>query len=145
MKTNIIIIIVTFLLTACVPSAPAPAPTPTEMPSIAGVLVSSGFVPESRYEADCSSPCTTYDHRNPWMIATVYDNGIFKIFGGRENIQDIFLLTTQLYGQDVTDWIADNLSILLRDKVDQTGTVRDIEIHMKQMDDGARLWITITP
>jgi hypothetical protein len=159
------------LLTACVPSeqviqtaiaktqAAIPTMTPSIMPSttstnpqsFAAILGSNGFVFTTNY---CESPCTSYEHMNPWITAKVFGDGGFEIFGSKFDTQYIYPIITQLYNQDVTSWIADTLPVLLNDpnalyavdeKFCQSGNVNNLNIEVCMMDYGNRIWITITP
>jgi hypothetical protein len=92
-----------------------------------------------------AAPCVSYERMNPWLVAKVQPNNEVEILGSKDDTEIIYPILTQLYGQDVTDWIANILPVLLQAKVDQSGSVRNIGIKMKQMDDGMRLWITVSP
>jgi hypothetical protein len=162
----VIIILWVCILTACAPSIGAAqkaititqevwTPTPTLIsPSFATILGSNGFVLESLYEDNCATPCTSYEHMAPWLTAKVFDNGAFEIFGSKFDSQYIYPIITQLYNQNVTNWIADNLALLLNDpkvlfsvdeKYCQVGTVNSFTINECMMDYGNRVWITISP
>jgi len=127
-----------------------PSSTSTNPPSFAAILGSNGFVFTTNY---CDAPCTSYEHINPWMIAKVIGDGGFEMFASKSDTQYIYPIITQLYNQDVTSWVADNLAILLNDpnalyaeddKFCRAGNVNNFNIEVCRMDYGNRVWIAIT-
>lgn len=118
--------------------------TPTQPPSFAEILGSNGFHQTGNY---CTSICTSYELYQPQMIAKVYDNGMFSIEdvapkGGVLDVQILYLVLTQAYGQELTNWATDHLNASLRKE--QSGSVGNCEITMSGKKN-ERVIITITP
>ena len=135
-----------FVLSACSPAAQA-VHTPVVNRSVqssplAAILSSNGF----DFSPICESPCFAYERMSPRMVANLQDNGnfiihVFKDAGGVLDVQILYLVITQAYGQDLTNWIAEHLDASLR--ADQTGSVGNYDIWMRVYEDKGI--ITITP
>ena len=81
------------------------------------------------------------------MVAKVYDSGVFSIqtvagSSGVLDLQALNLVLTQAYGQNLTDWVTENLKASLRKE--QTGSVGNYSIIMSGKAN-ERLMITVTP
>jgi hypothetical protein len=165
MKKIIIITIAIMLLSACEPSQKSienaisqtqaaitaltftpiqEVQTPTRPPSFAEILGGNGFHQTRNY---CTSICTSYELYQPQMIAKVYDNGMFSIEdvapkGGVLDVQILYLVLTQAYGQDLTDWATEHLNASFRKE--QTGSVGNFDITMSGKAN-ERVIITIIP
>ena len=155
MKRMILISFLIVLLSACSPSqTPVANPTSdpsaldtlakTEPPAFTEILTANGFHQTRNY---CTSVCTSYELYDPQMVAKVYDSGVFSIqtvagSSGVLDLQTLNLVLTQAYGQDLTDWVTENLKASLRKE--QTGSVGNYSIIMSGKAN-ERLMITVTP
>ena len=104
----------------------APKPSPSE------ILLSNGFVYKGSTDGDY--PSSKYEHETPLVTAIVFDNGRFQIAIDDYNYTPfIYPIITQLYGQDITDWItvhSDVAMLLSATTLEQTGTISGYDIQM---------------
>jgi hypothetical protein len=156
MKTIFVLLFAFLLLTACAAKSPTqPAiptnnaailgnATPSQPPAFAEILGNYGFHQTRNY---CTSICTSYELYDPQMVAKVYDSGMFTIqttasSDGVLDMQIFYLVLTQAYGQEFSDWVAENLKAALRKE--QTGSVGGYDITMSGKAN-ERVMISITP
>ena len=81
------------------------------------------------------------------MVAKVYDSGVFSIqtvasSSGVLDLQVFNLVLTQAYGQELTDWVTENLKAALRKE--QTGSVGNYQVTMSGKAN-ERVIVTVTP
>jgi hypothetical protein len=128
-------------------SASTPEPTATFLPPpfIAAILANNGFVLDPLLEENCTAICTTYQRTGPWMVVNVFDNGGLEIFSGKSDIPVFVPVIRQLYGEDITEWIADYISLVIFKSESQSGRVNNYYIQMDENDNGNSLWIMIIP
>ena len=152
----LIFVLLMVLLAACAPSeaprqttivqtqqASVPAEMPAYLTRFDPVLVQAGFIRQPIDEANCETPCTVY--KGNWdFVVEVYENGKFMLFCGftKDHMQEIYPIITQLYGQDVTDWILNQQAYAINDS---NGSVGDFDIYLNQEFSDRALWINITP
>ena len=153
---NIIFITIGILLISACASLQTPVANPTtdlsaqenltltEPPSYAEILGYNGFHQTRNF---CTSICTSYELYDPQMVAKVYDSGVFSIqvtasSSGVLDLQVLNLVLTQAYGQELTDWVTENLKASLRKE--QTGSFGNYDITMSGKAN-ERLIVTVTP
>lgn len=157
MKKIIFVTIAFLLLSACAPSTAQPQAaiptidpalqenlTPSQPPAFAEILTTNGFHQTRNF---CTSICTSYELYDPQMVAKVYDSGMFTIqtVAGSDGVLDMQVLNlvlTQAYGQDLIDWVTENLKASLRKE--QTGSVGNYDITMSGKAN-ERVVISVTP
>jgi hypothetical protein len=111
--------------------------------SLSEILISNGF-DQNPYCDD--SLCFSHERMPPQMVANIQENGVFachvfKDASGEVDITVLSLVVTQAYGQELTDWITENLDASLLE--DQTGFVGNYTIWMRVYEDKGI--VTITP
>ena len=157
MNNFVILTVAILLLSACATSTSQPQAanptidlvlqenlTPTQPPAFAEMLTANGFHQTRNY---CTSICTSYELYDPQMVAKVYDSGMFTIqtVAGNDGVLDLqilYLVLTQAYGQDLTAWVTENLKVSLRKE--QTGRVGGFDITMSGKPN-ERVMISVTP
>jgi hypothetical protein len=128
-------------------SASTPESTATFLPSpfIAEILGNNGYVLDPSLEGNCTAICTSYQRADPWVVANIFDNGGLEILTGKSDIPVIVPVIRQLYGEDVTEWIADHIGLVINKSENQSGSVRNYDIRMGENDNVNNVWIMITP
>jgi hypothetical protein len=124
-----------------------PEPTAAFLPPsvVAAILGDNGFVLDPSLEGNCASICTSYQRTGPWMVANVFDNGGLEILSGKSDIQVLVTVIKQLYGEDITEWVADHIGLVINKNESQSGSASNYDIRMGENDNVNIVWIMITP
>lgn len=102
--------------------------------ALSEVLLSNGF----EINPICDTPCFTYESTSLRMAANIQDNDefvihIFKDTSGVLNVQALYLVITQAYGQELTNWIDEHLEASLQG--DQSGSIGEYDIWIRVYED----------
>jgi hypothetical protein len=79
------------------------------------------------------------------MVANVFDNGGLEILTGKSDIPVIVPAIRQLYGEDITEWIADHIGLVINKSESQSGSASNYYSQMGENDNGGSVWIMIIP